>query len=403
VRRFVSLFVAVAALAALLAVGGTAAPAGAGASGIPYTCTVEDDIVDPISTELFFTLGADLGPLAPTQPPSYLYGLELPELDPPINININSLTVHFPVPIDASGVGVQLDTQGSNPPAAFWTTGSTAQTLTATYTGSGFNKIQARTAANGGGAIFPIGSENLVVVPEAEVVLVPGTDLANSTLDINPPAITGEVDVFGPLDIECLPDNPDQVIASTDVCGTQQFSDVPTSAPFYCDIDWMVQEEITTGFPGGLFKPADAVKRQSMSAFMYRLAGSPMFPLPDDPTFSDVPETHPFYDEIEWMNFEEITTGFSGGVFKPNDTVKRQSMSAFMYRFAEEPMFTPPGSPSFNDVPTTHPFYDEVEWMAEEGITTGFPGGLFKPSADVTRQSMSAFMHRLDTLLDGPF
>jgi hypothetical protein len=34
----------------------------------------------------------------------------------------------------------------------------------------------------------------------------------------------------------------------------------------------MADEEITTGFPGGLYKPSQAVSRQAMSAFMYRLA-----------------------------------------------------------------------------------------------------------------------------------
>jgi hypothetical protein len=37
--------------------------------------------------------------------------------------------------------------------------------------------------------------------------------------------------------------------------------------------------------------------------------------------------------------------------------------------------------------------------MAAEDITTGFPGGTYKPGTDVTRQAMSAFMHRL---ADGP-
>src|SRR5262245_36428599 len=51
--------------------------------------------------------------------------------------------------------------------------------------------------------------------------------------------------------------------------------------------------------------------------------------------------------------------------------------------------------PTFPDVPTDHPFYDEIEWMAATGITNGFEDGTFKPSQPVTRGSMSAFMQRL--------
>lgn len=52
-------------------------------------------------------------------------------------------------------------------------------------------------------------------------------------------------------------------------------------------------------------------------------------------------------------------------------------------------------APSFNDVPESHPFYEEIEWMASTGITEGFPDGGFHPSDPVTRQAMSAFMQRL--------
>ena len=48
----------------------------------------------------------------------------------------------------------------------------------------------------------------------------------------------------------------------------------------------------------------------------------------------------------------------------------------------------------------THPFYDAVQWMAESGLSTGTPNPpgkpLYKPGNAVTRQAMSAFLHRLD-------
>lgn len=55
--------------------------------------------------------------------------------------------------------------------------------------------------------------------------------------------------------------------------------------------------------------------------------------------------------------------------------------------------------PPFTDVPRAHPFYDDITWMAAQGVTTGYPGGTFRPAAPVTRQAMSAFLHRL---ADGP-
>jgi len=71
-------------------------------------------------------------------------------------------------------------------------------------------------------------------------------------------------------------------------------------------------------------------------------------------------------------------------------------MSAFLYRSEGEPAFTPPATPTFGDVGTTHPFFKEVEWMSATGISTGYqPGPTYNPAAAVSRAAMSAFLFRL--------
>jgi hypothetical protein len=186
------------------------------------------------------------------------------------------------------------------------------------------------------------------------------------------------------------------------------FADVESTNPFFVDVEWMASEGISTGTPGSpkpSYLPASAVSRQAMSAFMYRLAGEPVFSDPIDPTFGDVSTGHPFYTEIEWMASEGITTGTPASpkpLYKPSDAVSRQAMSAFMHRLAGSPPFDPLGETTFLDVSTGHPFYTEIEWMASEGITTGTPGSpkpSYLPANAVSRQAMSAFMHRL---ADGP-
>jgi len=173
------------------------------------------------------------------------------------------------------------------------------------------------------------------------------------------------------------------------------FADVPQGHPFCPEIGWVREMTISRGFLGAQYRPGVAVSRQAMSAFMYRLAGSRPFDPPGVPTFSDVPTSHPFFAEVEWMAAEGVTTGFPGGTYRPLQGVTRQSMSAFMYRLVGSPSFLPPTTPSFSDVPDDHTFFAEVEWMADSGVTTGFPGGVFRPSQVVTRQGMAAFMYRL--------
>lgn len=50
---------------------------------------------------------------------------------------------------------------------------------------------------------------------------------------------------------------------------------------------------------------------------------------------------------------------------------------------------------SFSDVPATNIFSDDIEWMADSGITSGCGGDQFCPGLSVTREQMAAFLHRL--------
>ncbi|MEO6351071.1 MAG: S-layer homology domain-containing protein [Candidatus Limnocylindrales bacterium] len=49
----------------------------------------------------------------------------------------------------------------------------------------------------------------------------------------------------------------------------------------------------------------------------------------------------------------------------------------------------------FSDVPDSNPFHNDIDWVAQYGITTGFGDGTYRPGQAVTRQAMAAFMHRL--------
>lgn len=177
----------------------------------------------------------------------------------------------------------------------------------------------------------------------------------------------------------------------------QKFTDVPPSHQFFADIGWLVDEQITTGFPDFTFRPGRSVTRQAAMAFLYRLAGEPAGPFPD-PGFSDVPPGHAFREEIAWAVDEDIAGGFPGGTFRPGAAVTRQAMAAFLDGYENGATTPPAPDPGFSDVRPGHAFYEEIAWLADTGVTGGFPGGTFRPSAAVTRQAMAAFLQRLAEL-----
>jgi hypothetical protein len=115
-----------------------------------------------------------------------------------------------------------------------------------------------------------------------------------------------------------------------------------------------------------------------------------------DPGFSDVGPTHHFYDEIAWLADSGIASGFSDGTFRPAAPISRQAMAAFLYRAAGSPGGDDPtcADAPFPDVATSHPFCGEIAWMVDTGITSGYGDGTFRPTDTVTRQATVAFLQR---------
>jgi arabinogalactan endo-1,4-beta-galactosidase len=183
--------------------------------------------------------------------------------------------------------------------------------------------------------------------------------------------------------LELLP----EPVVLTDIEGTT----------FEADILWLVDRGITTGYSDGTYRPYDAVSRQAMAAFLYRLAGEPDVTLPAESPFTDVTSEFTHYEAIVWMDQQGISTGYSDGTFRPSGVVSRQAMAAFLYRFAQSPSVVLPASSPYPDVPETSFFYTEIVWMEEAGIASGYGDGTYRPSAPVSRQAMAAFLHRLDT------
>jgi secreted trypsin-like serine protease len=171
------------------------------------------------------------------------------------------------------------------------------------------------------------------------------------------------------------------------------FPDVPMSHVFAQDIRTIANEGITSGLADCGYHPSDVVTRQSMAAFFYRLDGWSRDYAPD-PDFSDVPGSNPFYREIAWMADEGITTGNPDGSFGTSSPVTRASMAAFFYRLAGSPRGTTPTCPvpPFPDVPTSHPFCGQIDWLVDEGVASGFLDGTYRPATPVARGSMAAFM-----------
>lgn len=179
------------------------------------------------------------------------------------------------------------------------------------------------------------------------------------------------------------------------------FTDVRLDHPFATEIAWLVDQEITTGYPDATFRPKGKVTREALAAFLYRHAADDDFEPPATSPFRDVPTSHSFYKEITWAAARGITSGYSDDTFRPRNPITREAVAAFLYRYAEVDV-TPRETQPFTDVPESHGFHDEIAWLAAQNITSGYTDGTFRPQNTVTREAIAAYLHRYSPFIDVP-
>ncbi|MFW2514679.1 ThuA domain-containing protein, partial [Demequina sp. SO4-13] len=120
-----------------------------------------------------------------------------------------------------------------------------------------------------------------------------------------------------------------------------------------------------------------------------------------DIAFTDVDGSLEHFESIMWLADQNITYGWTtenGTEFRPFNSITRDAMAAFLYRYAGSPDVTLPAQSPFVDItPTNTEFYEEIVWLAQEGISTGWTvngGQEFRPFEPITRDAIAAFLYR---------
>jgi hypothetical protein len=94
------------------------------------------------------------------------------------------------------------------------------------------------------------------------------------------------------------------------------------------------------------------------------------------------------------MYEDGITTGYSDGTYRPAGNVTRGQMAAFIVRGLYGEDFTYNTTPYFSDVPASHGSFKYIQKVSEEGIASGYSDGTYRPSQNVNRAQMAAFIGR---------
>lgn len=111
--------------------------------------------------------------------------------------------------------------------------------------------------------------------------------------------------------------------------------------------------------------------------------------------FNDISPDDPYFESVKKLYEAGVTAGCSANppLFCSNRNLTRGEASVFIIKSLG---LTPlkKDTPTFSDVPVSHPFFGFVERLAERGITVGCGGGRFCIDDPITRPQLMVFIVR---------
>ena len=110
------------------------------------------------------------------------------------------------------------------------------------------------------------------------------------------------------------------------------FSDMTGNDDFDRAITWASNHGITTGYKDGTFRPYNPCHRAAIVTFLWRYANKPEPSA--SARFSDMTKNVEFDKAIAWAAENNITTGYKDGTFRPYNSCLRLAVVTFLYRYA---------------------------------------------------------------------
>jgi glucose/arabinose dehydrogenase len=178
------------------------------------------------------------------------------------------------------------------------------------------------------------------------------------------------------------------------------FSDVHAADWFYDYVRCLYCRGALSGYADGTFRPNSNTTRGQIAKIV-ALAFNRALYSPPSPTFRDVPVTHTFYQYIETAAHDGVVSGYTCGAgcleYRPENNVTRGQLSKIVVSAAGWATINP-GTPTFNDVPASNPFYVYIETAYCHQIISGYdcgapgdpcPGLYFRPAGNATRAQIA--------------
>lgn len=106
--------------------------------------------------------------------------------------------------------------------------------------------------------------------------------------------------------------------------------------------------------------------------------------------FKDIISSHPYYDILHEMRDQGIITGYNDGTFKPYVKISRQHAAVLIQRV--KTLAPKVGLKAYKDIPKSHPYYKAIMQLQQTGLIKADSNGNFNPNKDLTRGEMALIL-----------
>ena len=177
-----------------------------------------------------------------------------------------------------------------------------------------------------------------------------------------------------------------------------RFEDVTADQWFYEAVDYMASEGYIVGISQTHFGPALDMNRASFVTLLGRLEG--IEKVNAETRFTDVPVDSFYSGYVKWADEKNIVNGISQTLFAPANSVTREQMVTFLYRYVvsegidvtvtdpEAVLNRFPDAASVSDWAA-----DAFAWAIDRGVINGMDGAL-APQSCSNRAQVAVMLYR---------
>lgn len=174
---------------------------------------------------------------------------------------------------------------------------------------------------------------------------------------------------------------------------SKRFADIDENSPAAIAVDYVVKNNIMTGYNEQYFAPNDTTTRAMIAVILWRLEGSPE--TNTNMPFNDVAPGQWYTEAIRWAAANGIINGVSQDRFAPMDVITREQLVTMLGRY--EQFKTGKSIPAdlslgFSDAATVSPWAKQAfSWCISTGIISR-NSGVLSPQAGATRAEVAQIL-----------